>query len=187
MQLPPVDSYPIPKADVDQILAVDDYDTFRKAIEGFSKLDSQGQLTIPGVYMHNYIHGMVGGATFDPAIGRPDPLGTMASLNASLNDPVFWLHHANVDRLWAEWQSDGHAGSDYYPAKGGHYGENLNDRMWPWDGGESTPVNQGPGDLQSLLPHYAPDDIVTPEDTLDFRKYGYTYDSLNHMKDKSAL
>ncbi len=179
LQLPPVNSYPIPKADVEQILAVDDYDTFRKALEGFGKLDSRGQLKNPGVFMHNYIHGMVGGATFDPTIGQPDPLGTMASLSSSLNDPVFWLVHSNVDRLWAEWQADGHAGSNYYPAKGGHYGENLNDRMWPWDGGESTPVNQGPGDLQSLLPRYAPDDTVTPADTLNFRKYGYTYDTLS--------
>jgi len=39
--------------------------------------------------MHNYFHNsLVGGATFDPAIGQPDPLGTMASL-ATSNDPVF--------------------------------------------------------------------------------------------------
>ena len=178
MQLPPVDNYPVPKADVEQILAVDDYDTFRKALEGFGKLDSQGQITIPGVYMHNYMHGLVGGATFDPKIGVPDPLGTMASLSSSLNDPVFWLVHSNVDRLWAEWQEDGHAGSNYYPATGGHYGENLNDRMWPWDGGESSPMNMGQGDMLSSLPVSSPDDIVTPADTLDFRKYGYTYDTL---------
>ncbi len=178
LQVPPVNSYPIPKADEDQILAVDDYDTFRKALEGFGKLDSQGKLTIPGVYMHNYTHGLVGGATFDPAIGVPDPLGTMASLSSSLNDPVFWLVHSNVDRLWAEWQEDGHEGSDYYPSTGGHYGENLNDRMWPWDGGESTPMNMGAGDTLSLLPVLSPNDIVTPADTLDFSKYGYTYDTL---------
>ena len=22
----------------------------------------------------------------------------------SPNDPVFWLHHCNIDRLWAEWR-----------------------------------------------------------------------------------
>ena len=178
LQLPPVTSYPIPKADVNKILAVDDYDTFRKALEGFSKLNSQGQLTTPGVFMHNYIHGMVGGATFDPAIGRPDPLGTMASLASSINDPVFWLVHANVDRLWAEWQKDGHAGSKYYPSSGGDYGDNLNDRLWPWDGGRTTLRNIEPGDGLSLLPVLSRNDIITPADTLDFKKYGYTYDTL---------
>lgn len=37
---------------------------------------------------HNYVHRFVG--------------GDMASFWSPL-DPVFWLHHANVDRLWTEW------------------------------------------------------------------------------------
>jgi tyrosinase len=37
---------------------------------------------------HNYIHGFVG--------------GDMSTFMSPL-DPCFWLHHANVDRLWAEW------------------------------------------------------------------------------------
>lgn len=178
MQLPPLDSYPVPKADVEKILAVDDYDTFRLAVEGFIKLNEPGEEPTPGVFMHNYFHSFVGGATFDPAVGRPETLGTMADLSSSINDPVFWLIHSNVDRLWAQWQEDGHASSDYYPAEGGHYGENLNDRMWPWDGGESTPANLGPGEVLSLLPAQSSDDIVTPKHTLDFSKYGYTYDTL---------
>ena len=121
---------------------------------------------------------MVGGGSFVGGVGRPEPLGSLADLATSINDPVFWLVHSNVDRLWAEWQASGHEGSDYYPAVGGHYGENLNDRMWPWDGGESTPANGGPGDSLSLLPVFSANDIVTPRDTLDFRKYRYTYDTL---------
>lgn len=31
-----------------------------------------------------------------------DVFGTMAA-NTSINDPVFLLHHANIDRLWSEW------------------------------------------------------------------------------------
>lgn len=186
MQVPPTNVYPVPQADVDQILAVDDYETFRLALEGFIKLDSQDQQPTPGVFQHNYFHGLVGGATFDFAVGRPEPLGTMASLSSSINDPVFWLIHSNVDRLWAQWQKDGHAGSNYYPAEGGHYGENLNDRLWPWDGGESTPANQGSGDQLSLLPALSQDDIVTAADTLDFSKYGYTYDTLRATASKST-
>ena len=186
MQLPPTNNYPVPQEDVDRILALDDYDTFRLAIEGFIKLNDQGQPPTPGVFMHNYSHSFVGGATFDFAVGRPEPIGTLADLAVSINDPVFWLIHSNVDRLWAEWQEDGHAGNDYYPAIGGKYGENLNDRLWPWDGGESTPANQGPGDVLSLLPVLSQEDIVTPADTLDFRKYGYTYDTITNSETKSA-
>ena len=32
-----------------------------------------------------------------------DARGRM-SLNTSPNDPLFFLHHCNVDRIWAEWQ-----------------------------------------------------------------------------------
>jgi tyrosinase len=39
---------------------------------------------------HNLIHGFVG--------------GDMGRLDRSPNDPLFWLHHANVDRIWALWQ-----------------------------------------------------------------------------------
>ncbi|WP_238360816.1 tyrosinase family protein [Iningainema tapete] len=179
MQVPPTNTYPVPREDVEQLLTIDDYKNFRLALEGFIKLDSSTQQPTPGVFQHNYFHSFVGGATFDPAVGRPEPLGTMGALASSINDPVFWLIHSNVDRLWAEWQVNGHAGSDYYPAEGGHYGENLNDRLWPWDGGESTPANWVQGDLLSLVPAFSPDDIVTPKDTLKFRKYGYTYDTFN--------
>ncbi len=29
--------------------------------------------------------------------------GNMASVSTAAKDPVFWLHHANIDRLWEEW------------------------------------------------------------------------------------
>ncbi len=30
--------------------------------------------------------------------------GDMSSVGSAGFDPIFWLHHANVDRLWAQWQ-----------------------------------------------------------------------------------
>jgi tyrosinase len=30
--------------------------------------------------------------------------GSMGSIPAAPADPVFWMHHAEIDRLWAEWQ-----------------------------------------------------------------------------------
>ena len=44
---------------------------------------------------HNTVHGVVG------ATG-----GHMGSFLSPL-DPCFWLHHCNVDRIWAEWQAAG--------------------------------------------------------------------------------
>ncbi len=38
---------------------------------------------------HNNVHNWIGGA-----MARPE---------WAAQDPIFWLHHANVDRLWAEW------------------------------------------------------------------------------------
>lgn len=51
-------------------------------------------------YGHNYIHELVG--------------GLMRRLTTAATDPIFWLHHANVDRVWATW----HAGqaASVYPA-----------------------------------------------------------------------
>jgi tyrosinase len=52
----------------------------------------------PGVYgpmesnPHNRIHGTVG--------------GVMGSFQ-SPRDPIFWLHHCNIDRLWQEWNEAG--------------------------------------------------------------------------------
>lgn len=31
----------------------------------------------------------------------------MGSVPWAANDPIFWLHHANVDRLWASWNANG--------------------------------------------------------------------------------
>jgi hypothetical protein len=35
--------------------------------------------------------------------------GDMATAR-SPNDPLFWLHHANIDRLFAKWQESRHGG-----------------------------------------------------------------------------
>ena len=31
--------------------------------------------------------------------------GTMSNINFSPADPLFWLHHAEVDRMWSRWQA----------------------------------------------------------------------------------
>ena len=42
---------------------------------------------------HGAVHGAVG--------------GNMGGFNTAGRDPVFWLHHCNIDRLWEKWLSQG--------------------------------------------------------------------------------
>lgn len=44
---------------------------------------------------HNDVHDFVGGNG-----------GVMADPQQAAADPIFWLHHANIDRLWYLWSSD---------------------------------------------------------------------------------
>lgn len=52
---------------------------------------------------HNIIHGAIGGSrpNADPNDWRNFGLMSMP-ITAGL-DPIFWLHHANIDRLWSVW------------------------------------------------------------------------------------
>jgi Common central domain of tyrosinase/Polyphenol oxidase middle domain len=43
---------------------------------------------------HGSLHGAIGGAS-----------GDMSDIKAAAKDPVFWLHHGNIDRLWEYWLS----------------------------------------------------------------------------------
>lgn len=50
---------------------------------------------------HGGIHNWVGGTAPN---GSP---GFMATLRYAPRDPIFWLHHANLDRLWKRWLDQG--------------------------------------------------------------------------------
>jgi tyrosinase len=82
---------------------------------------------------HNMVHIWVG--------------GNMAGAG-SPNDPVFFLHHAMVDRLWAKWQKV-HPADRYKPKTGALRGHNLDDPMWPWR------TEQPPVTPRSVLHHHA--------------------------------
>ncbi|WP_030600846.1 tyrosinase family protein [Streptomyces fulvoviolaceus] len=73
---------------------------------------------------HNRVHRWVGGAM----VG-----------GASVNDPVFWMHHAFVDLQWSRWQSR-HRGARYLPAKPPGPGSKQrgrivarHEKLPPWD------------------------------------------------------
>jgi tyrosinase len=98
------------------------------------KLGSPGFRTAAEVTLHNLVHRWVNGA--------------MVRMT-SPNDPVFWLHHANIDRLWGDWQRLHPEVCPYVPSGTGvaPAGHNLydllifNDNMSsaPWPGPNTTP------------------------------------------------
>lgn len=174
--LPPC-SYPIPVAEVEQLMQFDHYEIFNALIEGAVALNSDRKF-VPGWALHACAHSVIGGSLVDPQnpLHQTRTLGTMDSIPSSPYDPIFWLNHANVDRLWAIWQDQGHTGSNFYPKRGMPYGHNLHDPMWPWDNGQSKPGSYGLGQLvKQLTPTSS---VITAADVLDFRALGYSYDRL---------
>lgn len=127
---------------VDAILALTPYDAspwhrsssgYRNSNEGWPVVDGN-----PAPNTHNRVHVWVGGSMLP---------GT------SPNDPVFFLHHCFVDKLWADWQA-AHPGDAYVPGPGESNdldGHRLNDAMFPWS--------------------------TTPADVLNHRDLGYVYDT----------
>jgi tyrosinase len=52
---------------------------------------------------HGPVHNLVG-SDYDPATKGPIlPYGFMTDLLTAARDPIFWLHHSNIDRLWQMW------------------------------------------------------------------------------------
>jgi tyrosinase len=50
--------------------------------------------------VHDFIHGWAGGT--DP--NNPNVGGDMGNIGVAAFDPIFWAHHAMIDRLWDLWQ-----------------------------------------------------------------------------------
>jgi Mg-chelatase subunit ChlD len=97
--------------------------------------------------LHDGIHNWIGD-TFTTPTGQV--LGGHMSFPAvSVNDPVFFLHHANVDRLWAIWQRKSPTPA-YVPTSGANAGHNAPDVMSQFANPAhfTLPLLQHPADLQ---------------------------------------
>lgn len=179
VQLPPFNQYPLPQSAITQLLSTDNYEVFNALLEGALEL-RDGEYQEVWFY-HSYMHSLIGGSRVDQldwskaTPHQEQSLGTMDSIPSSPYDPIFWLHHANVDRLWAKWQAQGHSGPSFYPNKGKPFGHNLNDPMWPWDGGRSEPGHYGIRDLRSQLVTPAKQQVITAADVLNISQLGYVY------------
>lgn len=118
---------------------------------------------------HNFMHGLVGGGHPTMAFqdGRPLP-GLMSHPLTAALDPIFWLHHCNIDRLWESW--------NHYPA------DKPSASPSDWQNPAESKWLNGPaevGEREFALPN--PDGtkwLYVPEQMQDVAELGYEYDSL---------
>jgi hypothetical protein len=98
--------------------------------------------------LHNWIHNWVGGSMLNMT---------------SPNDPCFWLHHCNIDRLWAVWMKQHPLEPPYLPPAGTMGvtpGHGINDTMIFFSGGPAPWT-----------------DTFTPAASVDHHALGYWYDN----------
>lgn len=103
---------------------------------------------------HDVVHGVVGG-------GDNVTLGLMSWPDLAALDPIFYLHHANIDRLWQVWVQ--------MPTSKG----NPPDANWvngPTSVGQRAFVMPMPGGRSWTY---------TPGDVTDLSKLGYDYDDVS--------
>jgi hypothetical protein len=100
--------------------------------------------------LHDGVHVWVGDA-WEFVGSTPGDGGHMTFPAVSVNDPIFWLHHCNVDRIWSIWQRKV-PGSGYQPtgtgtANAGHNGGDVMSRFADpsWF---NVPVHQHPVDVE---------------------------------------
>jgi tyrosinase len=144
--------------------------SFRNALEGYKQgggpsqsacvpdrpgtdqgtMDSLAPGRAPG--LHNAVHGWVGGLGLVTSKGVLSG-GTMFVNDTSPNDPIFFLHHSNIDRLWAQWQAANPRGG-YQPADGSYPFNGLHDEMYPFN-------------VYGIH--------VTPADVMNIRSLNYSY------------
>jgi tyrosinase len=130
---------------------------------------------------HGLAHTSFGGFIHDPPTAAKDPL--------------FFLLHCNVDRLWAKWQRqngrfDPGVPSSFDERRTSRPGHKLNDTMWPWNGittaTDPTRPPTAPGGAMATSPCVAaPGPKPRVRDCIDYRgaisaasHMGFDYDDV---------
>jgi tyrosinase len=116
--------------------------------------------------------------------------GSISSIPTAARDPLFFLLHCNVDRLWAKWQRQNNrynaaVAASYDSNPSNRIGHNLQDTMWPWNGitGGSRPPTAPGGSLATSPCVAAPGPQPRVRDGLDYQgtvsaaaRLGFDYD-----------
>jgi len=112
--------------------------------------------------------------------------------HTAVKDPLFFLLHTNIDRIWARWQwekdlFDKNKDAAYPQQANNPPGHNLNDTMWPWNqlAGGTRPA-QSPGGTMAASPIVnAPGPSPTVGDMIDWQgrtdvanQLGFDYDDI---------
>jgi tyrosinase len=125
--------------------------------------------------------------------------GWIGSVPTAVRDPLFFLLHCNVDRLWAKWQwsynrydvtnSTSYTPLGSYPGSGfPGPGQYLMDTMWPWNQNTTPPrpPSAPDGAFPQTVAHVAfPPAQPRPFDTIDYESntgnssaLGFAYDDV---------
>jgi tyrosinase len=96
---------------------------------------------------HNAIHVDVGG---------PQTGGWMTNPDVAALDPIFWFHHANIDRLWSVW--NGISGSNTDPTGT----VNVGGKKISWATSLKYAFNNATGGVVSMTPSQVVDTTKTP-------------------------
>ena len=118
--------------------------------------------------------------------------GSISSIPTAAKDPLFFLLHCNVDRLWAKWQRqngrfDPAQAASFDSNPGNPIGHNLPDTMWPWNGitGPPRPPTAPGGAMAGSACVSAPGPQPRVRDSLDFQgsvnalsRLGFDYDDV---------
>ena len=135
--------------------------SFRSRLEGWNIICSAVTCVGPQAnfdLMHNNVHDWMGGQMDVPP--------------AAVNDPMFNLHHCNVDRILESWMQR-YVGTSsnptllptYVPVRGGHPGHNRDDYMVPFfplitAGGQYRVTEEWGYTYDELIPANIPDDTI---------------------------
>lgn len=123
--------------------------------------------------------------------------GSISRIDTAAKDPLFFLLHANVDRLWAKWQwlngrfdaadlaTYPFLGSAGGPGATTRIGHNLRDTMWPWnqETNPPRPPTAPGGDFPPSPTENAPGLVPMVGDMIDYQgtfdlgdRLGFDYD-----------